>query len=78
MDMDGVFVAVGIVPNSQIARGLVDMDEGGYILAGEDGATSQPGIFAAGDIRKKALRQIVTAVADGANAVTAVQASCTV
>ena len=78
MDMDGVFVAVGIVPNSQIARGLVDMDEGGYILAGEDGATSQPGIFAAGDIRKKALRQIVTAVADGANAVTAVRASCTV
>ena len=73
MDMDGVFVAVGILPNSQIVRGLVDMDEGGYILAGEDCAASQKGVFAAGDIRKKPLRQIVTAVADGANAITSIQ-----
>ncbi len=73
MDMDGVFVAVGVLPSSGLVRGKVETDEGGYILAGEDGATSCPGIFAAGDIRKKPLRQIVTAVADGANAVTAVQ-----
>ena len=73
MDMDGILVAVGILPNSEIVRGLVDMDEGGYILAGEDGATNRKGVFAAGDIRKKSLRQIVTAVSDGANAVTSVQ-----
>lgn len=73
MDMDGVFVAVGVLPSSGLVRGKVETDEGGYILAGEDGATSCPGIFAAGDIRRKPLRQIVTAVADGANAVTGVQ-----
>jgi thioredoxin reductase (NADPH) len=71
--MDGVFVAVGILPNSNTVPEAVARDEGGYLLAGEDGATSVKGIFAAGDIRKKNLRQIVTAVADGANAVTAVQ-----
>lgn len=73
LDMDGVFVAVGVIPNSQIIKELVGVDENGYILAGEDCASSVKGIFAAGDIRKKPLRQIVTAVADGANAVTAVQ-----
>lgn len=73
MDMDGVFVAVGVLPSSGLVRGKVETDEGGYILAGEDGATSCRGIFAAGDIRRKPLRQIVTAVADGANAVTGVQ-----
>ena len=73
MDMDGVFVAVGVLPNSGTVRGLVDMDESGYILAAEDCATSREGVFAVGDIRKKPLRQIVTAVADGANAVTSVQ-----
>ena len=49
------------------------MDESGYIIAGEDGVTSTTGIFAAGDIRTKNLRQVVTAVADGANAVASVQ-----
>ena len=49
------------------------MDEGGYIRAGEDGATSVAGVFAAGDIRTKQLRQIITAAADGANCVTSVQ-----
>ena len=49
------------------------MDEKGYIIADESCTTSVPGIFAAGDIRKKALRQIITAVADGANAVNSVQ-----
>lgn len=73
LDVNGVFVAVGIIPNTEKFKGLVDMDEKGYILADESCATSAPGIFAAGDIRKKALRQIITAVADGANAVNSVQ-----
>lgn len=71
--VDGVFIAVGILPNTEKFKGLVDLDEGGYIIAGEDGVTSTPGIFAAGDIRTKNLRQVVTAVADGANAVASVQ-----
>ena len=67
--VDGVFIAVGIVPGTEKFKNLVKLDEGGYIIAGEDGVTSTPGIFAAGDIRTKNLRQVVTAVADGANAV---------
>lgn len=70
--VDGVFVAVGTKPSTQLAEGLVEMDGQGYILADETGATSLAGFFAAGDIRTKQLRQIVTAVADGANAVTSV------
>ena len=69
ISLEGVFVAVGIVPNTELVQGLVKVDEGGYISAGEDCAASVPGIFAAGDIRTKQLRQVVTAVADGANAV---------
>lgn len=68
----GVFIAVGITPNSQPYVGLVDMDHG-YVKADETGATSVPGIYAVGDVRTKQLRQIVTAVADGANAVTSVE-----
>ena len=71
--VDGVFVAVGITPNSEEFKGSVDMDPAGYIAAGEDGKTNVPGIFAAGDIRTKALRQVVTAVADGANCVASVE-----
>ena len=71
--VDGVFVAVGIHPNSEPYQGLVNMDEGGYIVAGEDGKTNMPGIFAAGDVRTKKLRQIITAASDGANAVSSVQ-----
>lgn len=74
LDINGVFVAVGIIPNTEKFRGLVEMDEKGYVLADETGTTSIPGIFVAGDIRKKALRQIITAVADGANAVNSAQA----
>lgn len=72
LTVDGVFVAVGIIPSGDILKGLVDQDERGYVLAGEDCMTSMSGVFAAGDIRKKKLRQVVTAVADGANAVTSV------
>lgn len=71
--VDGVFIAVGIHPNSAFVEGLPEMDEAGYIKAGEDGKTSIPGIFAAGDVRTKRLRQIITAVSDGANAVTSIQ-----
>lgn len=66
----GIFVAVGIVPQTEIYEGLVDMNKGGYIIAGEDCATSVAGIYVAGDCRAKNLRQIITAVADGANAAT--------
>ena len=71
--VDGVFVAVGILPQSEAFKGLVDMDEQGYIKAGEDCLSSVPGIFAAGDVRTKQLRQIITAAADGANAVTSIE-----
>ena len=67
-----MFIAVGITPESRAFEGLVDMDHG-YIRAGEDTVTSAPGIFAAGDGRTKPLRQIITAAADGANAITSVE-----
>ena len=67
--VDGVFIAVGMRPNTEAYRQTVACDEGGYLIAGEDCVTNVPGIFAAGDIRTKKLRQIVTAVSDGACAV---------
>lgn len=70
--VNGVFIAVGIHPCSELVETLVDCDESGYVLAGEDCASSRAGIYVAGDIRKKPLRQIVTAVADGANAAVSV------
>lgn len=73
LDVEGVFIAVGIVPDTALLADLVEMDEKGYIIADETCATSRKGIFAAGDIRKKPMRQIITAVADGANAVHSVQ-----
>ena len=72
LEINGVFIAVGISPESSAFDGIVEMDHG-YIKAGEDGVTSAPGIFAAGDVRTKPLRQIITAAADGANAVTSVE-----
>ena len=65
---NGVFIAVGITPNSALVKGLAEVDGNGYILAGEDCKTTCEGLFAAGDVRKKPLRQVVTACADGANA----------
>ena len=67
--VDGVFVAIGISPNSEPYANLLRLDQGGYILAGEDCSTNIPGVFAAGDVRTKKLRQIVTATSDGANAI---------
>lgn len=72
-DVSGVFIAVGISPNTQMFESFVDMDENGYIMADETGVTSMPGVFAAGDVRTKKMRQIITAAADGANAVASVE-----
>lgn len=73
LPVDGVFIAVGIRPNTELLQNIVTYNESGYIIAGEDCVTQTPGIFAAGDVRTKQLRQIVTAVADGANAVASVE-----
>lgn len=70
--MEGIFIAVGIVPATNWLPDWIEKDEKGYVVATEEGETSVTGIYAAGDIRTKALRQIITAVADGAN--TAVRA----
>lgn len=72
LSVDGVFAAVGITPNSQPFSQLLTLDHG-YIAADETCETGVPGVFAAGDVRRKQLRQIVTAVADGANAVTSAE-----
>lgn len=73
LQVDGVFVAVGITPDSDLLKGIAEMDENGYIAADETCETSVPGIYAAGDVRKKPLRQIITAAADGANAITSAE-----
>ena len=69
----GIFIAVGYLPNSDIYKKVVATDEGGYIIAGESCETNVPGVFVAGDVRTKELRQIITAASDGANAITAVE-----
>ena len=66
---DGVFVSVGRVPATELFREELTLDESGYIVADESTRTRLPGVFAVGDVRTKALRQVVTAVADGAVAV---------
>lgn len=72
--VDGVFAAVGMEPETAFLGNLVQKDAAGYLTAGEDGATSVPGLFAVGDVRTKRLRQVITAVSDGANAVASVEA----
>jgi len=64
----GVFIFIGYTPNTGFARGIVDLDDKGYILTGPEMTTSAKGIFAAGDCRQKRLRQVVTAAGDGATA----------
>ena len=66
---DAVFVSVGRIPNTDLLKGQVELDPHGYAVAGESCRTNIPGVFAVGDVRTKALRQIVTAAADGAIAV---------
>ncbi|MBR3807080.1 MAG: thioredoxin-disulfide reductase [Lachnospiraceae bacterium] len=73
LEVNGIFIAVGIVPETEILQDVVKMDEKGYVLSDELGSTNIPGVFVAGDCKQKRLRQIITAVADGANAVTGVE-----
>lgn len=68
METEGAFLFIGLMPRTQFLRGLVDMDESGYIVTNENCETSIQGIFAAGDCRRKLLRQISTSVGDGATA----------
>ena len=68
MAVDGVFVSIGRKPASELVAGQAELDRNGYIVADESTRTSIPGVYAVGDVRTKALRQVVTAVADGAMA----------
>jgi thioredoxin reductase (NADPH) len=72
-DLDGVFIAVGNVPNTGAIEGLPAQDENGYIIADETCSTSIKGIYAAGDVRTKQLRQVITATADGANSIVSIE-----
>lgn len=65
---NGLFVAIGMEPETDILKGVVKLDNTGYVVAGEDCVTSAKGLFVAGDVRTKELRQVITAAADGANA----------
>ena len=73
LDVNGVFIAIGMAPDTDLVRGIIDLNPAGYIAADETCRTSVPGIFAAGDVRTKQLRQVVSAVSDGANAVYSAQ-----
>lgn len=64
--VDGVFVAIGLVPNTEYLRGVLPLDEGGYIITTELMETTVPGIFAAGDIRHNSVKQVIVAAGDGA------------
>lgn len=66
--VDGVFVAIGMTPQTNLIKDLIEVDTYGYAIADETGTTKAPGLFVAGDVRAKKLRQVVTAVSDGANA----------
>jgi len=68
LDIDGCFLAVGYVPDTEFLRSIVQLDPNGYVIAGEDTKTGAKGIFVAGDVRTKRIRQVVTAVSDGAAA----------
>ena len=68
LEVDGLFVAVGLKPNSQVFSQLVTLDEAGFIVTDELMKTSAPGIFAAGDVRQNSFRQVITAAGDGATA----------
>ena len=68
LSLDGIFVSIGRIPDTGLFEGQVDMDEAGYLIADETTRTNLPGVFAAGDVRTKQLRQVITAAADGAAA----------
>ena len=69
IEIDGVFISIGRKPATEFLRGILELDNNGYIIANETTKTNIPGIFAVGDVRTKTLRQVVTAVSDGAVAV---------
>lgn len=69
LDCDGIFISIGRKPSTELVKGQLEIDPAGYVVADESTRTNIPGVFAVGDVRTKALRQIVTAVADGAVAV---------
>lgn len=73
LKVSGIFVAVGMVPDTEFLKDVVKLDSKGYVIAGEDCKTNTPGIFAAGDVRTKKVRQVVTAVSDGAVAVASIR-----
>lgn len=73
LQVDGVFIAVGMIPMTEPVKDIVELDRNGYIIADETGKTSAEGFFVAGDVRTKELRQVVTAVSDGANAATSAE-----
>ena len=69
IDCDGIFISIGRKPATELVQGQLELDSAGYVVAGEDTSTNIPGVYAVGDVRTKQLRQIVTAVSDGAVAV---------
>lgn len=73
ISIQGVFIFIGYLPNTEFLKGVVELDEEGYIKADEKMQTSNPGIFAAGDVRSKGVRQVVTACAEGAIAAVSVR-----
>lgn len=73
LSVDGIFCAIGSDPNTAVLQGVCELNAGGYVIAGEDGVTSAAGLFAAGDVRTTPLRQVITAAADGANAVSSAE-----
>lgn len=66
LDISGLFIAIGHIPNNELVKGKIDLNEWGYIKTDENMRTNIPGVFAAGDVREKTLRQVVTAASDGA------------
>lgn len=73
LPVSGVFAAIGTIPENGLVKDLLELDEAGYVKAGESGETSLPGVYVVGDLRTKRLRQVITAAADGANAATAIE-----
>ena len=73
LKLEGVFIYVGMIPNTRFLKGFVELDEGGYIVADRDTHTDITGVFAAGDVRRKLSRQVATAVGDGATAAMAAE-----
>lgn len=73
LETDGVFISIGRSPETALFRDAIRLDDHGYIIAGESTRTNLPGVFAAGDVRTKTMRQIVTAVSDGASAAQAAE-----